>query len=149
MSQISVAGAEAPALPAERLSLRERVASLTIFRRELLFGLLAVLAAGSAAIPILGDVVEQPGGLGALVAWSCIAFVFAGLTWWRARPQSPFGPFLAVYGLVTAVAALQGSDNGLLFSIGVFADAPIALLIWYALVTFPLGRLDRRGRLLM
>jgi signal transduction histidine kinase len=105
-----------------------------------------VVAAVAAAVIVQGDVVRDPPGYAVFVAYTVVAFVFAGCLWHRGRPWSPFGSLLIAFGFFLGLTSLAGSSQPLPYSIGVFVDAPAALWAWWLLLAFPLGRLDRTGR---
>jgi signal transduction histidine kinase len=139
----------APATDAGRLGLL-RVDSLAPHPRELVLGSIAGTEAILAfAVPLHAHTLLHPGQFAVLVAWSTLSFVLAGLLWWRARPWSRIGPLLCLLGLLIGLTSFQGSENGLAFSLGVVLDAPIALLAWYLIVSFPSGRPTRWGKALI
>ena len=64
--------------------------------------------------------------------------------WWMRRPESGMGNLLCLLGLTFAFSSLQSSDNSLLYSIGVLADAPLTLLVFALPLAYPSGRLSSR-----
>ena len=81
---------------------------------------LATAAASAAAVALA---LQRAGGLPAgaavaLVGWTTVPFIGAGMIAWRRRPDSRFGPLLVAAGLVTPVSTLQWSDQPVLNTIG-------------------------------
>lgn len=117
--------------------------------------LVALLAVAALVTSIeVGDVVnagilEDPDAFAALSAWTVVGFVGAGLVWSIQRRANPLGGILIAAGLLAVVQTLQGTSQSLPFSVGVLFDAPVALLVWYAILAYPSGRLDRAGRVVI
>jgi signal transduction histidine kinase len=113
--------------------------------------LAAVVAGGAAAALILSsDHTPMPGagiGIGLLISWS---FVGTGLyAWWR-RPASRFGALMTAVGFTYMLAALTGSDDSTVFTVGVLLASVYFVVFAHMLLAYPDGRLERRwhGRLL-
>jgi signal transduction histidine kinase len=107
------------------------------------------LAVAAFAVPLSARTLVHPVGFSALVAWSVLAWVLAGLLWLRARPWSRIGPLLCVLGLLLGLQSFQGSANSYAFSVAVILDALVVLLAWYLVAIFPGSRLDAPGRRVM
>lgn len=114
-----------------------------------LAGLVLAVVALALAVPVSGGTLVHPREFAVLEAWSVVAFVFAGRLWWHARPWNPIGPLLCALGLILGLEALQGSADGLIFSVAVLLYAIVLLAAWYLVVAFPTGYLDATGRVLM
>ncbi len=108
-------------------------------------GAACLLAAVLAGLIVDSDVLLRPGWFALLIGWTIIAFAAAGLLWLRRRPASRVGLLLLLLTGLLAIAGLQGSSSSLLFSLGVLADAPAVLLVFYVLLAFPSARLNRVG----
>jgi signal transduction histidine kinase len=67
--------------------------------------------------------------------------VGVGLYWLARRPSSRVGFTLLMYAAAVGGLSLQGASNPLLHSIGVLFDAPVFLLGYYLIFSFPQGRL--------
>ena len=70
-----------------------------------------------------------------------VASILIGLSWWRRRPHSRFGPLLMAFGALAWVYSGQSSSAPLLFDLGVLVEGPLAWLTFYLLLAFPSGRL--------
>jgi signal transduction histidine kinase len=132
-------------------SLRHRhVPAWSRRRRELVVGGLALGLTGLAfAIGLTSGTLVQPVRFAFVFAFSVVSAVFAGLLWWRVRPWSPIGPLLCALGLLQGLVAFAGSANALAFSLAILLQAPVFILAFYLPASFPSGRLDTGGRLVM
>lgn len=111
---------------------------------------LAVVAASLGMVAIeSGGAIASPNGYAALIAWGTVTFVAAGLYWRRWRPGNPLAGVLVLIGFLVAALSLLGLADPLAFSVGVLVEHLPAVLIWYALLALPSGRLDRIGRTAM
>jgi signal transduction histidine kinase len=127
-----------------------RPRDLRAHERELILGAIAAVEAAVAlAIPLTSDSLAHPYEFALMIAWSILAFTFAGLLWWRARPGSRTARLLCVLGLSMGLQAFQGSDSSAAYTLGVVADAPIGLTAWYLIAAYPAGRLNAWGRVVM
>ena len=111
-------------------------------------------AAAAAVVPMVAitlwlaltsDHLAKPAAAGVYWSYLVAASTTIGLYWWLRRPASRFGPLLVVMGVLTWVVSWQGSDEPLLFDIGVLAEAPFFVLTFYLFLAFPMGRLEPRA----
>src|SRR6185369_16120034 len=65
-----------------------------------------------------------------------------GVYWWLRRPDSGLGDLLFLLGILFAIASWQSSDNSILYTIGVAANAPLTLLVFALPLAYPGGRLE-------
>jgi signal transduction histidine kinase len=114
-----------------------------------LLGAVALLAAVGADLVLEAGTLERPEAFAALTAWTVVGLVGAGVLWRTQRPSNRLGAVLIIAGVCAAVQMLQGTADSAPFSVGVFFDLPLTLLVWYAILAFPSGRLDRLGRTVM
>ena len=70
------------------------------------------------------------------------ATVVVGLCWWVRRPASRFGPLLGLLGIGTWVVTWQFSNVPLVFDIGVVAEGPVFVLVFFLFLAFPTGRVE-------
>jgi len=87
---------------------------------------------------------EQPEFRAALLAYAIVAPALVGLLWWQRRPESRIGPLLTAFGFAAWPLCLQGSEVPFLFSLGVMAEAPYALLTFFMCIVMPIGRLTSK-----
>ncbi len=80
----------------------------------------------------------------ALLAWTTVPFIGAGMIAWRRRPDSRFGPLLIMAGLVTPVSTLQWSDQPALNTIGQLCDRLLPALWLHVFLAYPTGRVTGR-----
>lgn len=74
-----------------------------------------------------------------LIGWS---FIGSGLVAWQQRPTSRFGWLMMAVGFAWFAAALEASNQPLLFSVGLVV-APLWIAVFvHALLSFPTGRLE-------
>ena len=100
------------------------------------------MAASALALALASDHLARPAASGVYGAYLVAAFMAVGLYWWVARPASRFGPLLIAYGVCAWLVRLQGSNDPLIFDIGVLAQAPNFVLTCYLFLAFPMGRLE-------
>ncbi len=82
----------------------------------------------------------------ALLAWTTLPFIGAGMIAWRRRPDSGFGPLLIAAGLVTPVSTLQWSGHGALNTVGQLCDLLLPALWLHLFLAYPTGRVTGGGR---
>ena len=92
------------------------------------------------------EMLEYPSAFAALGAWTVVGFAGAGIYWRLQRSANRLGAILIALGICALPQMLQGLADSVPFSVGVLFDAPVTLLVWYAILAFPSGRLDRAGR---
>ena len=80
---------------------------------------------------------------GPLVGWS---FVGTGLYACRRRPESRFGALMTLLGFAWFFAPLAAADSPLLFTLGLVLGGLWGPVLAHALLSFPTGRLETRGR---
>jgi signal transduction histidine kinase len=138
------AGAAAIDSPARSLGVARRGVSVTAA------GLASLgLASVSVVLAAISDHVEFSTATALYYGWLVAASLLVGLYWFVRRPDSAFGPLLAVFGLVVWVMSWQSSDWTLAFDIGVLADGPGFVLTFYLFLAFPSGRLRTLGNRLL
>jgi signal transduction histidine kinase len=110
----------------------------------------AIAACGCAAVGVTltlaltSDHLTEPGIHGALLAWTTVTYVFAGLVaWWR-RPESRFGPLMIGAGCASFLSSLSSANAAGLFTIGIAFDLLPAVLFLHVFLAFPSGRLQGR-----
>jgi signal transduction histidine kinase len=81
--------------------------------------------------------------MGPLIGWS---FAGAGLVAWYVRPENRFGLLLYATGLAWFLSALITSGSPVLFTVGELVAPWWLALFLHALLAFPSGRLEGRGR---
>ena len=84
----------------------------------------------------------QPEFRAAFLTYAILAPALIGLGWWHRRPQSRIGPFLTALGFAAWPLCLQGSEVPVLFSLGVMAEAPYALLTFFICLALPSSRMN-------
>ena len=101
-------------------------------------------AAGTSLVLVLTSDDASSSTQGVLYVWIILTFTTAGLVaWWR-RPQSRFGPLMALTGLVTFLATLSFADNRALSTVGQLLDVVLVALVLHVLLAFPTGQLEGR-----
>ncbi|HEV7656352.1 MAG TPA: histidine kinase [Mycobacteriales bacterium] len=110
--------------------------------------LLATAGASTMAVLLASGNTElfQPRLRVALLAWTTLPFIGAGLIAWRRRPDSRFGPLLIAAGLVTPVSTLQWSDTAVLNTVGQLCDLLLPALWLHVFLAYPTGRVTGRAR---
>ena len=107
---------------------------------------LATAGAGAVVVALAlanPDLYQRPLRV-ALVAWTTLPFVGAGLVAWRHRPDSRFGPLLIAAGLVTPVSVLQWADQPLVNTVGQLCDLLLPALWLHVFLAYPTGRVTGR-----
>ena len=86
---------------------------------------------------------NAPGDAVAAVGRSAMVLlpILAGLFVWKRLPERRFGRLLILGGLLSAVAALSGSGNDVVYSIGRVATWLVEVVLFYLILSFPSGRL--------
>ena len=107
------------------------------------------MVASLLALVLASDHLARPAASAVYGAYLVAACMSIGLYWWVARPASRFGPLLIVYGVCAWLIRLQGSNDALIYDIGVLAQAPGFVLVFYLFLSYPMGRLDAVARWLM
>jgi signal transduction histidine kinase len=104
---------------------------------------LAALAAGLAVawLMLTNDVRDAGDADVALVLTVGWSFVASGIIAWNLRPDNLIGPAMIVTGFLRFAAALEWSQDPLLFSIGNSLDPAYLVGLAYVLLAFPGGRL--------
>jgi signal transduction histidine kinase len=112
--------------------------------------LLGTLALGAAATVLTiwavarSPVLESPTFTAISRGLYVATTIAAGVYVWRRQPRSRLGPLLLAIGFVFALASLNASADPVWFSIGMTAWAFFLVMILYAYVCFPRGRLGSR-----
>jgi signal transduction histidine kinase len=107
----------------------------------------AALAAAALALAAITGLVtftgNDPDDLGAALLRAALVLlpIAIGLLIWTRLPEERFGRLLVAGGLVTFLAALGGSDNPVLYSIGRVATWLAEVALIYLILAFPSGRL--------
>ena len=100
------------------------------------------MAASALALVLASDHLARPAASAVYGAYLVAASMAVGLYWWVARPASRFGPLLIAYGVCAWLVRLQGSNDPLIFDIGILAQAPNFVLTFYLFLAYPMGRLE-------
>ena len=100
------------------------------------------MVASLLAIVLASDHLARPAASAFYGAYLVAACMAIGLFWWVARPASRFGPLLIAYGVCAWLIRLQGSNDPLIYDIGVLAQAPGFVLVFYLFLSYPMGRLE-------
>ena len=100
------------------------------------------MAASTLALVLASDHLARPAASAVYGAYLVAACMSIGLYWWVARPASRFGPLLIAYGVCAWLIRLQGSNDPLIFDIGVLAQGPGFVLVFYLFLAYPMGRLE-------
>jgi signal transduction histidine kinase len=90
---------------------------------------------------------NSPGDAAAAVVRgaSVLLPIAVGLAMWSRQADPRFGRLLAAAGLLTFGAALGGSDDEVVYSIGRVAGWLVEVALMYLVLTFPSGRLRSRA----
>jgi signal transduction histidine kinase len=99
------------------------------------------LAAVSLALALSGDV---SGVQFALLEWTSLPYIAAGLVAWSRRPDSRLGPLMIAGGFASGLSALQFAHVDPLFTIGAALDVLPAAVFLHVYLAFPDGRLRSR-----
>jgi signal transduction histidine kinase len=99
-------------------------------------------AATTLAVTLTSDHVSDPGVHGALLCWTTVTYVFAGLVaWWR-RPDSRFGPLMIAAGSASFVASLSAANAAGPFTLGMAFDLLPAVVFLHVFLAFPSGHVE-------
>jgi signal transduction histidine kinase len=98
------------------------------------------LAGTAVWLTLTGDHVTRVAETATYRGFVVLASMLVGLVWWRRRPSSRFGPLLVLYGVLSWIVWWQGSDDALVFTLGVLGQVPVIVLTFYLCLAFPLGR---------
>jgi signal transduction histidine kinase len=112
-------------------------------------GLATAVASTVAVLLAAGAEVYQPELRIALLAWTTLPFIGAGVIAWRRRPDSRFGALLVAAGLVTPISTLQWSDHPVLNTAGQLTDLLLPALWLHVFLAYPTGRVTGRARRLI
>ena len=99
------------------------------------------VAASSILLAVTSDQFEHPRGAAVYLTYLIVAPVVVGLVWWRRRPANRIGPLLVAFGFAAWPISWQGSDQALLYNLGVLGAAPPIAIGLYLCLAFPTGRL--------
>lgn len=109
-----------------------------------------LLCAVAAAIPIESSVTLRPGVSAAIAAITLAALLGVGLYAWGRPGSKRFGQILFATGICWFMASLANADTELTYSVGRIFVWLFELMVIYALLAYPGGRIeDRAGRALM
>jgi signal transduction histidine kinase len=115
-------------------------------RKLTALGLLSLaLCAASAALALANSAAPHRGVTAAISALTVAALLGVGLYAWHRRGQGRFGQVLFVTGLCWFGATLSNSDVAALYSVGRVAGWVFEVVLAYALLSYPTGRLDSRA----
>jgi signal transduction histidine kinase len=86
---------------------------------------------------------NDPDHVGAAVlrGASVLLPIAVGLVMWRRQPEQRFGRLLAAAGVLTFFAALGGSDDDVVYSVGRVVNWLVEVALVYLVLAFPSGRL--------
>jgi signal transduction histidine kinase len=101
-------------------------------------------AAGSFALALSSEHVNEPGLQAALFDWITVPYVLAGLVAWCWRPESAFGPLMIAAGFATFLSSLGWSNVPAVRTAGQLFDLVPAVLFLHVFLAFPTGRLGSR-----
>jgi hypothetical protein len=110
--------------------------------------LLAIALAGCAAaactvvLALSNDHLAQPGVRSALLVWTVLSYILAGLVaWWR-RPNCRLGLLMVAVGFTSFLTGLQWANLALPYTLGAASDLLPPVLFLHVFLAFPTGRLD-------
>ena len=138
VSSISAGASSASTVPAKAM-ISVRRGSLAAFAAA---GLLVAIGAG--LLLATSDHLVDPIAFGLQVAVIVVGWFSAALYWLVRRPGNRLGLVLLALAVATAAISLQGATQPQLRSIGVLADWPLLLLVFYVIFAFPEGRIASR-----
>jgi signal transduction histidine kinase len=121
-------------------------------RPALLWGIAATACLAGAVtvtLSLRSDHVAGPGAHGALMCWTTLTYVFAGLVAWRRRPASRFGPLMIAAGAASFLASLSSANAAVPFTVGIAFDLLPSVLFLHVFLAFPSGRLHSRAERLL
>lgn len=99
------------------------------------------VAVSSLLLGVTSEHLAYPRGAAAYATYLIAAPVLVGLMWWRRRPASRLGPLLVALGYLSWPISWQGSDEALLYNLGVLGAAPPIAMSLYLCLAFSTGRL--------
>jgi len=103
------------------------------------------LCAASVVVALANTAGPHRDAHAAIVAFTVAALLGVGLyAWWRGG-QGRFGKVLFATGLCWFLASLSNSDVDLLYSVGRIAGWVFEVVLIYALLSYPSGRLETRA----
>jgi signal transduction histidine kinase len=100
------------------------------------------LCAISAAVALADTAAEHRGAYATIAALTVAALLGVGLYVWRRGGEGRFGQVLFVTGLCWFLASLSNSDAEILYSVGRVAGWIFEVVLVYALLSYPSGRLE-------
>lgn len=114
-------------------------------RRTVVLAVAALTTGVAVAWIMLSNDVRRRSGLDVtlvlVIGWS---FVAAGLVGWRLRPENRIGPAMVVTGFLRFGAALEASQDPLMFAIGHSLEVTYLAGVIFVVLAFPSGRLESR-----
>jgi signal transduction histidine kinase len=115
-------------------------------RRLISLGALgAVLCAVSVAVAQANPVADGRSAQVAIAVFTIAALLGVGLYAWYRDPESRFGRVLYLTGVCWFFVTLANSDSAALYSIGRIAGWAFEVVLAYALLSYPTGRLEGRA----
>jgi signal transduction histidine kinase len=102
------------------------------------------LCGTSAALALADSAAPHRGASAAIAGLTVAALLGVGLYAWRRNGQGRFGQVLFATGLCWFLASLSNSDVDLLYSVGRIGGWVFELVLIYALLSYPSGRLEGR-----
>src|SRR6185312_17540532 len=101
-------------------------------------------AFGSFKLAFASDELSERGLQAALLNWTTLPYILAGvIAWWR-RPDSRFGPLMVGAGFAMFLSSLQWSSAGVPYTVGLGFDLLPAAILVHLFLAFPSGRLEGR-----
>jgi signal transduction histidine kinase len=98
-------------------------------------------AAVSVALLVANDAGSEPRVHAALVGWIVVAYVLSGLIAWTLRPDSRFGPLMAVAGFAPLLSTLSVSSADLPRTVGEALRLLPVVLFLHVFLAYPTGHL--------
>jgi signal transduction histidine kinase len=115
-------------------------------RRLIALGLLGLaLCAVSATIAWTSTATDARSADAAISVLTIAALLGVGLYAWHRDAEGRFGPVLFATGVTWFFVTFANSDSALLYSIGRIAGWVFEVVLAYALLSYPTGRLESRG----
>jgi signal transduction histidine kinase len=103
------------------------------------------LCATSAAVALANSAAPHRGTYATIATLTVAALLGVGLYAWRRGGEGRFGEVLFATGLCWFLASLSNSDVSLLYSVGRIAGWVFEVVLIYALLSYPSGRLETRA----
>jgi len=100
------------------------------------------LCAISAAVALANTAAPHRDAYATIAALTVAALLGVGLYAWRRRGEGRFGQVLFATGICWFLASLSNSDVDLLYSVGRIAGWVFEVMLIYALLSYPSGRLE-------